>query len=249
MSSSGDDAAGGGDGEDGDRGNRPGAPRWLVAGGGAAVGLALLIAVGIALLPASRDIPEGAPGDLPAAGETGALDPAGSDPPVVSEEPDPAGPPGDPAGTERETTPPPTDPDPTPPPATDPVPTDSPAPAPAETPPPEAEAPPFPGGHPGIDVSGAVPRDLLGVQAGYALATDDPSPEVLRAVRDTAYAVWSDLTMNRADSALAAYLVGFSMIPVGDSVAGVAWLEEAVRLNPLSSYVNFLELHRGGGGR
>jgi len=69
---------------------------------------------------------------------------------------------------------------------------------------------------------------------------------VLQAMRDTTMALWSEASMSRADSALAAYVIGSILIPLGDSIRGVEWLEEAVRLDPRSGYVELLRLHRGG---
>ncbi|MEX2530023.1 MAG: protein kinase [Gemmatimonadota bacterium] len=75
----------------------------------------------------------------------------------------------------------------------------------------------------------------------------DP-PATLQAVRDTATAVWSRTGASRADSALAAYVLGSVLIPLGDSVRGVDWLEEAVRLDQRTPYLNLLRLHGRGGG-
>ncbi|MFW5905021.1 MAG: hypothetical protein ACOCUZ_02270, partial [bacterium] len=76
---------------------------------------------------------------------------------------------------------------------------------------------------------------------------DTAPPSRLRALRDTTFAVWERGAMPLADSALTAYVMGSVLIPLGDSIQGVEWLEEAVRLDPRGPYVELLELHRGGG--
>jgi hypothetical protein len=96
---------------------------------------------------------------------------------------------------------------------------------------------------PGDAASEILRRQLLALDPDGA----DP-PATLRAVRDTATAVWSRTGTARADSALAAYVLGSVLIPLGDSVRGVDWLEEAVRLDRRTPYLNLLRLHGRGGG-
>ncbi len=98
---------------------------------------------------------------------------------------------------------------------------------------------------PEIQLPADAPRDILRRQL-VAQSPDGDPPATLRAMRDTAMAVWSRGDLNRPDSALAAYLLGSVLIPLGDSLQGVDWLEEAVRLDPQSGYVDLLQLHRGG---
>ncbi len=71
-----------------------------------------------------------------------------------------------------------------------------------------------------------------------------PSALVRRAARDTTQAVWQMDGISTADSALAAHVLGLSLISLGDSVRGVDWLDAAVRLDPVEAYVRVRDVHR-----
>ncbi len=112
----------------------------------------------------------------------------------------------------------------------------------AGAPSPEPSAPPAPAIQlPAEDAEEILIRQLLARDE----AGGDERP-ALEATRDTTLALWSTAAMNRADSALASYILGAVLIPLGDSVQGVRWLEEAVRLDPQRGYVELLEFHQGG---
>ncbi|TVP77168.1 MAG: serine/threonine protein kinase [Gemmatimonadales bacterium] len=247
VSSSGDvgGTGGGGDGRSrGPEGSGAGGParRPSPALLGAAAALIVLLLAGGAWLALSSG-GDGAARDSDAvalAGDERADEPDGDDDPAADADadPDPVDPP--PAATDTpdpdRTTPDDDLPDPDPvPPATDP----------AED---EEEGLPRPSELREVSIQGMDVEELLLRQLLAGTEDDDLGPTTLAAVRDSSWAAWSGADMSRADSAMAAYLVGSSMIPLGDSIQGLEWLEEAVRLNPQPGYVNLLDRYRSGGG-
>lgn len=215
--------------------------RTLLVGGGAAlVAVIILGGLGLTLFsPFGSDAPAEPSGEVsgpafdPAEPEDGdeadpASDPVDSDPPTVATDD------GDDDTTDEVAQ---QDDPGDPPPADDPPPT---VPGPA--------ALPFPSGAPGFDLDPDDPSALLRqlVMAGTT-EQDSLTEERLAGVRDSAWVIYSSAAISRPDSALAAYLVGSSMIPLGDSIQGVRWLTQAVRLDRVRSYVNLLERHGGGG--
>jgi serine/threonine protein phosphatase PrpC len=78
---------------------------------------------------------------------------------------------------------------------------------------------------------------LLIRQFGAQDDTDGPvAPSVHRAVRDTTLAVWNLSGISRPDSALAAHILGISLVALGDRDEGLQWLDRAVQVQPLERY-------------
>ncbi len=94
---------------------------------------------------------------------------------------------------------------------------------------------------PGERVRLAIPpgeaRPLLIRQFGAQDDSDGPvSMAAHRAVRDTTLAVWALPGISRADSALAAHVLGISLVALGDRDEGLRWLDRAVQVEPLQRY-------------
>jgi eukaryotic-like serine/threonine-protein kinase len=98
-----------------------------------------------------------------------------------------------------------------------------------------------------LDVEPGEIRDLLFRQ--FVRQDENPSRSSLEAARDTAMAVWELDGAPVEERAFAAHVLGLALIPLGDSVRGVGWLEEAARLDPIERYILVRDAHRGGGGR
>jgi hypothetical protein len=109
-------------------------------------------------------------------------------------------------------------------------------------------SPPEPAGPAGGVVLGVGASDARAVLIRQFRWQDDtggdPGPTVHRAVRDTTQAVWRMPGLSAADSALAAHIMGLSLIALGDSLRGVDWLDEAVRVDPLDRYILVRDAHR-----
>jgi eukaryotic-like serine/threonine-protein kinase len=116
----------------------------------------------------------------------------------------------------------------------------APAPATAETPPAATDAPP------GLDIDPAEAQSTL-FGMFVALGEDDPGPVQLEAMRDTIEAIWEHPEVAQEDRAFAAHVLGLALISMGDSVQGVDWLDEAVRLDPIERYISVRNLHREDG--
>lgn len=110
----------------------------------------------------------------------------------------------------------------------------------AAAPRPSAPAPTGTGAE-GARVRLAIPPDearpLLIRQFGAQDDSDGPvSMAAHRAVRDTTLAVWALPGISRADSALAAHVLGISLVALGDRDEGLRWLDRAVQVEPLQRY-------------
>lgn len=80
-------------------------------------------------------------------------------------------------------------------------------------------------------------RALLVRQFGAQDDTDGPvSPAIHRAVRDTTFAVWNLPGLSTPDSALAAHVLGISLVALGQREEGLEWLDRAVQVEPLERY-------------
>ncbi len=100
-----------------------------------------------------------------------------------------------------------------------------------------------------VDPSDA--RDFLFRQfqaTGPEALPEDPQAQraTLLAVRDTLDAVWRMEGISREDRAFAAWVLGHTLVPLGDSIEALQWFEEAVRLDPIERYIDDRDAHRGG---
>lgn len=206
----------------------PGSPRLILLG----IGLLALLVVGgggaaayLALGPFGDGGESGTEVVGPLESESDDLppDPAGEeseDPPPADEEPDV----GPPARTETSQ-------------QRDPVP-------PVETPPPSAGEVELPDPETGIQVD---PDEATAVLRRLFIAMDEtPSTTTFEAVRDTVSAIRGTPGLPVEDRAFAAYVLGLTLITLGDSIRGVELLEEAARLDPIERYISVRDLYRGG---
>ncbi len=102
-----------------------------------------------------------------------------------------------------------------------------------------------------VTVDPANARDFLFRQfqaTGPEALPDDPQEQrvTLLAVRDTLDAVWRMEGVSREDRAFAAWVLGHTLVPLGDSIEALQWFEEAVRLDPIERYIDDRDAHRGG---
>jgi len=79
------------------------------------------------------------------------------------------------------------------------------------------------------------------------LDEEELNRQQLVALRDSVDAVRRMDSASREDRAFAAHVLGLTLIPLGDSLRGLGYLEEAVELDPIDRYISVLRAHRGGG--
>jgi hypothetical protein len=88
-------------------------------------------------------------------------------------------------------------------------------------------------------------REVLFRQFRLTEAVD--RPELLRAARDTTAAVWVHAGISRADSAMAAFIIGETFRVLGDNRGAIEWLSRAVALDPSkTAWKNVLDALRSG---
>ncbi len=107
-----------------------------------------------------------------------------------------------------------------------------------------AEEPDAPVREPGIQVD---PEEATATLRRLFIAMDEtPTTTTFEAVRDTVSAIRETPGLPVEDRAFAAYVLGLTLIPLGDSIRGVELLEEAARLDPIERYISVRDVHRGG---
>jgi eukaryotic-like serine/threonine-protein kinase len=115
---------------------------------------------------------------------------------------------------------------------------------PEETRPSPIEEPEAPVREAGIQVD---PEEATATLRRLFIAMDEaPTTTTFEAIRDTVSAIREAPGLPVEDRAFAAYVLGLTLIPLGDSIRGVELLEEAARLDPIERYISVRDVHRGG---